>query len=207
MLVLRLAFVRHRERKSWFKDRKNCIISNPMMLVWHCLSHLAQIIWVRYNLVSIVEHYHIPPNWWESRNPLTDIWNCSQVLMTFSISFPVVSGRTMGQKDFGELYKSLFGLGMIIVLVDLKCNGQYSRFMHALAICMNFSKHLSLIIKDLRCLQEMWSGPRANKDEHLAIASLNSCLEKRGYSIKSTWGISLRKVVLIGLFSAELYNK
>ena len=61
----------------------------------------------------------------------------------------------MGQKDFGELYESLFGLGMIIMLVDLKYNGQYSRFIHALAMCMNFSKHLSLVIKDLRCLQEM----------------------------------------------------
>ena len=77
----------------------------------------------------------------------------------------------------------------------------------ALAMCMNFSKHLSLVIKDLRYLQEMWSGPGANKDEHLAIASLNSCLEKRGYSIKSTWGISLRKVVLMSLFSTELYDK
>jgi len=66
--------------------------------------------------------------------------------MTFSISLLVVFSRTMGRKDLGELYESLFGLGMIIVLVDLKCDSQYSRFMHALAMCMNFSKHLLLAI-------------------------------------------------------------
>jgi len=64
----------------------------------------------------------------------------------------------MGQKDFGKLYESLFGLGIIIVLADLKYDSQYSRFIHALAMCMNFSKYLSLAIKDLRCLQDMWSS-------------------------------------------------
>jgi len=44
----------------------------------------------------------------------------------------------MGQKDFGELYKFLFGLGMIIVLVDLKCDGQYSRFMHCISNVYEF---------------------------------------------------------------------
>ena len=67
-----------------------------------------------------------------------------------------------------------------------------------------FSKHKSLKNRVLRCFQEMWSGPRANDDEHLAIASLNSCLEKIGQSMRPTWGILLRKQVLTGLFSAEL---
>jgi len=53
----------------------------------------------------------------------------------------------------------------------------------------------------------MWSGPGADEAEHLANASLNSCLEKGGYSIKSTWGSLLRKVVLMNLFFAELYDK
>jgi len=39
------------------------------------------------------------------------------------------------------------------------------------------------------------------------IVSLNSCLENRGHSIKFAWGKLLRKAVLIGLFSVELYNK
>jgi len=54
--------------------------------------------------------------------------------MNFSMSFPEVFSKTIGQKDLGELYEFLLSLGMIIVLVDLKCDGQYSRFMHALAI-------------------------------------------------------------------------
>jgi len=50
----------------------------------------------------------------------------------------------------------------------------------------------------------MWLGPRADDDEHLAIASLNSCLEKANQLMRPAWGISLRKQVLTGLFSAEL---
>ena len=55
--------------------------------------------------------------------------------------------------------------------------------MHVLAICTIFSKHLSFVINDLRCLQEIWSGPEVDEDEHLAIASLNSCFEKEGHRI------------------------
>jgi len=50
----------------------------------------------------------------------------------------------------------------------------------------------------------MWSGPGDDKDEHLAIASLNSCLEKIGHLIVFFWGILLRKQMLTSLFSAEL---
>ena len=31
----------------------------------------------------------------------------------------------------------------------------------------------------------MWSGPGVDEDEHLAIASLNSCFEKGGHGIWS----------------------
>ena len=44
------------------------------------------------------------------------------------------------------------------------------------------------------------------EDEHLAIASLNSWLEKRGHSMPSAWGSSLKNLVLTGLFSTELYD-
>jgi len=60
------------------------------------------------------------------------------------------------------------------------------------------------VIIDLRCLQEMWSGPGVDEDEHLAIASLNSCSEKRGYGIWLAWEISFRKEVFLGLFLTEL---
>jgi len=50
----------------------------------------------------------------------------------------------------------------------------------------------------------MWSGPGDDDDEHLAIASLNSCLENVNQSMVFAWGILLRKQVFIGLFLAEL---
>jgi len=67
-----------------------------------------------------------------------------------------------------------------------------------------FSKHKLLENRVLRCFQEIWSGPRADDDEHLAIASLNFYLEKTGQLMRPAWEISLRKWVLTGLFSAEL---
>ena len=63
------------------------------------------------------------------------------------------------------------------------------------------------MINDLRCLQEIWSGPGVDKDEHLAIASLNSCFEKRGYRIWSACGVLFRKDAFMGWFSAELYDE
>jgi len=126
------------------------------------------------------------------------------LLITFSISFPAVLSRTIGQKNLGVLYDFLFGLGIITVLVALKWDGQNSKLIQALATFTIFSKHRSLENRILRCLQEMWSGPGADDDEHLAIASLNSCLEKAGHSMGLAWGISLRKRVSTGLFSAEL---
>ena len=79
----------------------------------------------------------------------------------------------------------LFGLGMTTILDDLKWDSQNSKSIHTLAICIIFSRHLLFVISDLRCLQEMWSGPGVNEDEHLAIASLNSCFKKKGHRIWS----------------------
>jgi len=73
-----------------------------------------------------------------------------------------------------------------------------------LAICIILSRHLPFVIIDLRCLQAMWSGPGVDEDEHLAIASLNSCFKKGSHGIWLAWGISFRKEAFIGLFSAEL---
>jgi len=63
----------------------------------------------------------------------------------------------MGQKDFGELYKSLFGLGMIIMLVDLKYNGQYSRFIHVMNIEWDYNYY------------QPWSDNEWLVDEMLAM--------------------------------------
>jgi len=103
--------------------------------------------------------------------------------MTFLISFPIVLSRTIGQKDLGVLYDSLFSLGIITVLAALKWDGQNSKLIQASETFTIFSKHRSLKNRVLRCLQEIWLGPRADDDEHLAIVSLNSCLEKTGHSM------------------------
>jgi len=89
-------------------------------------------------------------------------------------------------------------------LAALKWKGQYSRLKHALAMFKIFPKQLLSETKGLRCLQEIWSGPGNKNNEHLAIVSLSSYLEKEGYLMVFAWGISLRKQLLIGLFSAEL---
>jgi len=98
--------------------------------------------------------------------------------MTFSMSLPVVLSRTIRWKDLGVLYKSLLSLGMITVLVDLKWEGQYSNLIQVSAMFLILSKQRLLENRNFMCFQEMWSGPEDDKDEHLAIASLNSCLEK-----------------------------
>ena len=72
-----------------------------------------------------------------------------------------------------------------MVLADLKWEDQYSNLKQASAMFISFSKHRSLENRGLRCLQEMWSSPGNDEDEHLAITSLSSCLEKVGYSIVS----------------------
>jgi len=89
-------------------------------------------------------------------------------------------------------------------LAALKWEGQYPRLKHVLAIFKIFPKQLLSETKGLRCLQEMWSGPGNDDNEHLAIASLSSYLEKEGHLMVFAWGILLRKWILVGLFSTEL---
>ena len=89
-------------------------------------------------------------------------------------------------------------------LAALKWEGQYPRLKHALAMFKIFFKQLLSETKGLRYFQEIWSSLGNEDDEHLAIVSLSSWLEKKSYSIVFAWGISLRKQSLIGLFLAKL---
>jgi len=91
----------------------------------------------------------------------------------------------IGQKKLSVLCNVLFGLGMTIVLVDLKWESQYSNIIQALAMYTNLSRHVLYEIKALRYLHDTWSDPRVDDDEHLAIASINSWLENGGHSISS----------------------
>ena len=54
--------------------------------------------------------------------------------MTFSISLLTVLRRTIGLKALGESYDFLLGLGIMIVVDLLKCEGQYPTLIQALAM-------------------------------------------------------------------------
>jgi len=87
------------------------------------------------------------------------------------------------------LYKALLGLGMIIEINILKCNGQYLKFIHMLAILMIFLRHNKLCIIALRCLQESLSSPGVKMLLHLLIAIKNSSSENDGYKVDVLFGI------------------
>ena len=75
-----------------------------------------------------------PPSWLGWIKSLAAIVNWSLSLITFSISLPTVLSRTIGLKDFGELYNILFGLGMTTVIDLLKCDSQYPSSIQALVM-------------------------------------------------------------------------
>jgi len=89
----------------------------------------------------------------------------------------------MGWKDFGELYATLLGLGIIIDKNVLKWDSQWSRLILILVILTIFSKYLSYLIISLRCLHKILSSLEAVKLLHLLIAIMNSSLEK-GFHIE-----------------------
>jgi len=67
----------------------------------------------------------------------------------------------------GKLYNDLFGLGIIINVNDLKCDGQYPRFMQALAILMIETKQLSTLITCFKIFYEILLRPKAEELLHL----------------------------------------
>ena len=71
-------------------------------------------------------------------------------MMTFSISFPSMLRRIMGQKILSKLYTSLFGLGIMIDINFIKYKGQNLRLIQVLAMLTKLVIHLLLVIKNLR---------------------------------------------------------
>jgi len=49
--------------------------------------------------------------------------------------------RVIGLNILEELYKALLGLEMMMELDFLKCNSQYPKLMHTLAILMKFLRY------------------------------------------------------------------
>jgi len=113
---------------------------------------------------------------------------------------------TIGLKALVVLYDALLGFGIMIDFDSLQCSGQKPTEMHMLAKFTILLRHVLSVIRGLRCLHMTWSGPGDNEFKHLSIASMNSCLIKGGQSIMSHWFVLSRNLVLMGLFSAELYE-
>ena len=148
--------------------------------------------WVRATLASKVDLCLSLPNWHEWIKSFEMRINWRHSLMTFLMSFPNVLSKTMGQKDFGKSYDSLFSFGMIIIIEDLKCDSHQPILKHALAIFMILPRQTSLLIINLRWHQESLSGPGADKLLQLAMVFMNTFLEKGGHSLADLSWISSR---------------
>jgi len=123
---------------------------------------------------------------------LDTVCNCSLSPMTFLISLPIVLKRTIGLNDLGESYNFLLGLGITIIVEVLKCDGQYPKLMHALAIQMKVSRHSMSSNIILRWFHKRLSGPGAEELLQLDNANLNSSLENSGQDMMDLSLISSR---------------
>jgi len=99
------------------------------------------------------------------------------------------------QKDLGESYNGLLGLGMITIDNILKWFGQYPKLIHTLAILMTLLMQSSSFRMDLRCLYDSLSGPGVDELLHVPNAILNSFLEKRPHMDDCLFLISSRMLM------------
>ena len=84
----------------------------------------------------------------------------------------------MSLNDFGELYNSLFGFGMTIIVDVLKWENQWLNSRQVLVILMMPFKYVLSLIMLLRCLYESLSRSGVNVLLHLVIELMNSSSEK-----------------------------
>jgi len=110
------------------------------------------------------------------------------------MSFPNVLRRIIGQNIFGESYNTLLGFGMIIKVDILKCNSQWLRSMHILAILTILDRYLSSSTKTLKCFQETWLSSRVDELLYFLIIFLN-LFEKFSYFNKDFKGISSNRCI------------
>ena len=112
--------------------------------------------------------------------------------MTFSISLSSVFNRTIGLNISEVLYNALLDLGIIIDINTLKCKGQCSKLIHALAIFKILSRHAKFLMISLRYFQDNLLGLGVKLLLYLLIANKNSSSKKRGYRDTTLLGISSR---------------
>ena len=154
-----------------------------------------------YNMVDLCLK---PPNWLWWMKLLEIVWNWRQSPIIFSKSFPIVFKRTIGQYNLGELYTVLLGLGIMIVVDNLKWDGQYPKSIQALAMSISLDKQSSSLMMILICLQVSLLGPGTDKLLHFSIALINSCLENEFHSFTDLLGMSSRTWISISCVWAEL---
>ena len=174
------------------------------MLVVLFLTHPEQITWVSVTSASEVNLNLRPPSWLGWMKLFLTTWNWSLSVMTFSISFPKVFRRTMGQKDLGLSYACLFGFGMMMVEDCLKWLSQCPKLIHMSAILMMWTRHASCFRMVLRWCYVSLSGPRAEELLHLMRACWNSSFEKGTQVEMGLDPILLRTSLSIWWWRAEL---
>ena len=161
-------------RSQWFKEGKNCNMSNARVLVAQFFVQPDWMICIRATPVLMVDLNFKLPNWLGWIKSLAMAWNCILSPMTFSISFPRVLSKTIGLNDLDESYNNLFGLGMITIDDLLKWFGQYPKSIQVFAIFMTLAMQTSSFKMILRWLHDSLSSPGVNKLLQLPNAILNS---------------------------------
>jgi len=132
-------------------------------------------------------------------------WRCSP--MTFWMSLPTVLRRTISLKALGESYDFLLGLGITIIVDFLKCEGQYSTLIQALAMLIMTLRQSSSLKIVFKWLHDNLSELGADELLQLASASLNSSFEKVGQDEMSLSVISSRILTSTWWWSAVLNVK
>ena len=87
----------------------------------------------------------------------------------------------IGLNDFRELYDSLFGFGITIVVDVLKCEGQKPSSRQVLAILVIFFKHVESLRIYLRYLHTSLLEPSIDKLLHLINALVTFSSENKFY--------------------------
>ena len=132
------------------------------------------------------------------------VWNWRRSPIIFSKSFPIMFKKTISQYNLGKSYTVLLSLGIMIIVDDLKWDGQYSKSIQVLAMSISLDKQSSSLMMILIWLQVSLSGPRADKLLHFSIALINSYLENEFHSFVDLLGISSRTWISISCIWAEL---
>ena len=133
---------------------------------------------VRATPASVIDLNFKPLSWLRWMKLFAVIRNWSLSPMTFSISLPNVLSSTIGLNDLEESYNTLLGLDIMTVINLLKWEGQNPKLIQVLAMLIIFLKQSSSLRMTLGCLHNNLSSLGVEELLQLAMALLNSSLEK-----------------------------